>query len=352
MRALTDAEARTIAVLLGSAAAPERERLARSGLPRSTYHAARRRAYDEGWLRGRYVPEPDRFGFPFATFIVARPYADQVEQLIERWAADAGNVLLLGGPTVVVGTFFHRTEAEARAMAAGKAWGDLAGSAGTVVADLRTPSVPVYYDFEGLWSHLSGTSGTIAYPRGIGGPEPTPPGDGGTPPTDHQRWAAGELLARPFVDSENGARLVGPLGLPFSQQRLVARGWIHHRVFLDPSKLSSYRGNAADEYVFISGTPKPGLRPETLFQSLVRESRVFPFLYVVGSDRLLIGAMGASRQRGAPPSPDGSRRPVMPTLQESISGIEVIQQAASTVPIRVDHRYDRLIPRKGALTPS
>ncbi|MCI4358145.1 MAG: hypothetical protein L3J95_00740 [Thermoplasmata archaeon] len=349
MRALTDAEAKTIAVLLGSAASPERERLSRSGLPRSTYHAARRRAYDEGWLRDRYVPEPDRFGFPFASFIVARPFADRVGELLRSWQDHPGNVVLLGGPAAVLGTFFHASEASARSMAGGKAWGELAGSASAVVADLARASVPVYFDYEGLWAHISGTLGTVAYPRGLGGDarSGTDPAEPLPALTDHQRWAAGEMLSRSAEDSGAGLPLVGPLGLPFSQQRLVAKGWVNHRVFLDPSKLSSYRGNAADQYVFIAGKPKADLRPEELFQSLVRESRVFPFLYVVGPDRVLIGAMGASAARKSSVSPGSdARQPVMPTLQESISGIEVIQEPAPSLPILVDHRYDRLIPSK------
>ncbi|HEV2165533.1 MAG TPA: hypothetical protein VGS23_00925 [Thermoplasmata archaeon] len=349
MRALTEAEARTIAVLLGSAAAPERERLSRSGLPRSTYHAARRRAYDEGWLRDRYVPEPDRFGLPFATFLLARPFADRIEELLKRWSSEPGNVVLLGGPAAVVGTFFHPSEASARTLALGGGWSDLASSSRAIVADLRQASIPVYYDFEGLWAHLSGTLGTVAYPRGLGGADPVPAA--ASEPTgalsSHQRWAAAELLARAFTDSGKGSHLVGPLGLPFSQQRLVAKGWVNHRVFLDPSRLSSYRGNAADQYVFISGTPKPELRPEALFQSLVRESRVFPFLYVVSPQRVLIGAMGATKPAGAGiGAQESTRRPVMPTLQGSISDIELIQEPASSLPIRVDHRYERLLPRK------
>ncbi|HEV2519453.1 MAG TPA: hypothetical protein VGX00_02370 [Thermoplasmata archaeon] len=348
MRALTDAEAKTIAVLLGSAAAPERERLARSGLPRSTYHAARRRAYDEGWLRDRYVPEPDCLGFSFATFLIARPFAERVDELLRRWTAHPGNVMLLGGAPAVLGTFLHRTEEAAKTLASGDGWRDLAGSAGAVVADLRRASVPVYFDFEGVWAHLSGTLGTVAYPRGLGGggaagAVPAPP----VPLTEHVRWAAGELLGRPFVTTGDGGRLVGPLGLPFSQQRLVARGWITHRVFLDPSRLSSYRGNAADQYVFISGTPKAGFRPEELFQTLVRDSGVFPFLYTVSPERVLIGAMGASGRPRPPELPEGGpRRAVMPILQDAISGIELIQEPAPSLPIRVDHRYDRLLPRR------
>ncbi len=345
MRALTEAEAKTVAVFLGSASAPERERLARSGLPRSTYHAARRRAYDEGWLRDRYVPQPERFGFPFAVFVVARPYADRLEELVRTWSADPGLVALWGGPEAVVAVFLGATEDAAREFGEGRGWRELTSSASPVLADLRGPGVPVYFDFEGLWAHLSGIDGTVAYPRGLGGATAA---EDGAPITDHQRWAAGELLARPFGADRAGGRLVGPLGLPFSQQRLVARGWVNHRVFLDPSRLASYRGSAANLYVFVSGTPNPGMRPEVLFESLVRESRVFPFLYAVGSDRILLGAMGASTPGAGPgaSSGGGPRRPVMPTLNASISGIELLQVPATSLPVIVDHRYERLIPRK------
>jgi hypothetical protein len=349
VRTLTDAEAKVIAVLLGAATAPERERLRISGLPRSTYHAARRRAYLEHWLRDRYVPEPERFGLPWATFVVARPFADRSQELAREWSSQAGNVVLLSGPNAAVGAFLHPSQEAAQAFSGSGAWRGSVSSANVMLVDLRGPSVPVYFDFEGLWAHLSGIEGTVAYPRGLGG-------SGGSPdepaprPTDHQMWAAGELVKRPFasVDGAPEGQLVGPLGLPFSQRRLVAQGWVNHRVFLDPSMLSSYRGNQADQYVFISGQWKPEARPEALFQLLVRECRVFPFLYVVGHGRTLLGAMGST---GAPPAtPDGTprRRPVMPTLQSAISGIELVQEPARSLAVQVDHRYERLFPAKGA----
>jgi len=350
MRTLTDAEAKTIAVLLGAASAPERERLRLSALPRSTYHAARRRAYEEGWLRDRYVPEPERFGLPWASFVVARPYADRGQELVRAWSADPGNAVLLSGPNAVVGVFFRPTGAGTPKSEHGQPWRELVSSSTEVVANLCGPSVPVYFDFEGLWSHLAGTEGTVSYPRGLGGSggEPDEPP---TIPTGHQIWAAGELVQRPFTEdgSGSGGRLVGPLGLPFSQRRLVAQGWVNHRVFLDPSTLSSYRGNAADQYVFVSGTLRSEARPELLFQTLVRECRVFPFLYVVGRERLLIGAMG-SAGGGVPgrDNPATRRRPVMPTLQSAISGIELVQEPARNLGSLVDHRYDRIVPRRTA----
>jgi hypothetical protein len=353
MRALTDAEARTVAVLLGAATAPERERLQRTALPRSTYHAARRKAYEGGWLRDRYVPQPERFHLPYAVFLLARPFADRQVELADRWDVRPENVVLLRGRTLLFGVFLAGSLDAARAVADGEGWSDLTSGSTSVVADLHGPSVPVYFDFEGLWAHLAGTSGTIGYPRGLGGSPP--PEEGSRPLSEHQIWAAAELVHRPFVEPTRAldGHLVGPLGLPFSQRKLVATGTVNHRVFLDPSKPSAYRGNAADLYVFTTGTLRPDARPAQLFQTLVRECQVFPFLYVVGADRLLIGAMGRAvepaRPSGAPAKPPpalAGRRPVMPTLQESIEGIEILQEPARQCELEVDHRYDRLIERR------
>lgn len=362
MRALTDSEARTIAALLGAAVAPERDRLARAAVPRSTYHAGRRKAYRERWLRDRYVPEPERFDRPYATFVIARPFADRLDELAERWQATAPNVVLLRGARLLLGVFLESSAAEAEARARGEGWSDLASSTIGVVADLHRPSVPVYFDFEGLWAHLTEAIGTLGYPRGLGGSSPTDEkGNPNAPVTDHQLWAAAELVHRPFIDPSRtpDGHLIGPLGLPFSQKRLVARGWVNHRVFMDPSTIPPYRANAADVYVFVTGLLKPGARPERLFELLVRECQVFPFLYVVGSERLLLGAMGSSTEArraatsaaatpelGAPPGRT-SRRSVMATLQESIQGIEILQEPAHLCHLDVDHRYDRILARRG-----
>ncbi|HEV2429440.1 MAG TPA: hypothetical protein VGV64_06325, partial [Thermoplasmata archaeon] len=177
MRTLTEAEARTISVLLGSATAPERERLRRSQLPRSTYHAARRRAYEEGWLRDRYVPEPDRFGRPWAVVTVARPFADRVTELSDAWSAETGTVLQFGGTGAMGAVVLFGERKKAERFVERLQEKEIASTSLSVVADLRGPAIPVYFDFEGIWSHLSGTDGTIGYPRGLGGSGPTAESD-------------------------------------------------------------------------------------------------------------------------------------------------------------------------------
>jgi hypothetical protein len=342
VRDLTPAEARVIAGLLGSAAASERERLRRIGVPRSTYHAARRRAYSEGWLRDRYVPQPERLGLRSALVLAARPFVDRAPELAERWSSVPSCVYFAAGTELVLGVFVEREPKAAKALSTRLLDGRVASWQESIVADLHTPSIPVYFDYEGLWTHLADAGGTVAYPRGLGGtPEPE------DPPTlsDHQRWAASELLARPFAAPEagRGAHLVGPLGLPFSQQRLVAQGSVLHRVFLDPGRLPPFRGNAADQIVLITGAWRPGARPERLFQALTEQCRVFPFLYVVDPARAMLGALG--RSGPTPPGAPEARRPVLATLQESLEGIELVQVLAPPVRTVIDHRYDRLLPR-------
>ena len=351
MRALTDSEARVIAVLLAARPDRERDRLRQIGVPRSTYHAVRRRAYDEGWLRDRYIPHPVPLGRPFVTVLVARPYADRQEEFARRVAGDAGNVLLWTGAQVAVAVFYHAKVADPRKLTDRLVSDRLAGPPLVVTARADGPSVPVYFDFEGLWCNLASLEGTLAYPHALGGRLDS---DAETEPrlSTHQRWAIGELLRRPFaaVDQGRGGHLVGPFGLPFSQRKLLARGWITHRTLLDPSRIPPFQGRLADQIVLVTGTPRPEARPENLFGVLTRESRVFPFLYAIGPERWLLGALGAS----TPPPADARapRRPVLPTLREYLEGIEIIQEAATGFSTPVDHRYDRLVPESETAAPA
>jgi hypothetical protein len=346
LRALTESEARVIAVLLAARPDRERERLRQVEVPRSTYHAVRRRAYDEGWLRDRYIPHPVPLGRPWVTFLVARPYADRMTEFTRAVTEDEGNVALWTGTQLAVAVFFHRKPTDGARVGARVEKDRSAAPPLTITVSADGPTVPVYFDFEGLWCHLAGLEGTLAYPHGLGGRA------GGStdeeaaeaaPLTPHQRWAIGELLRRPFTAAEQGrgGHLVGPFGLPFSQRRMLAKGWITHRTFLEPARLPPYQGRTADQIVLLSGSPKPDARPEVLFSTLTRDCRVFPFLFVVGEKRWLLGALGGG---GPSAGPEAERRAVLPTLREALEGIEILQESASNFTSPVDHRYERLLP--------
>ncbi|MCI4373852.1 MAG: hypothetical protein L3K02_09480, partial [Thermoplasmata archaeon] len=247
MRALTDSEARVIAVLLAARPDRERERLRQVKVPRSTYHAVRRRAFEELWLRDRYVPHPSPLGFPFVTFLLGRPFADRFEEFNAAAAADSGNVFLWTGAQVALAIFFHRKPEDGRRWAARVVEQKLGAAPTVVTVGADGPTVPVYFDFEGLWCHLAGIAGTLAYPHGLGGARPSDDKEGEVPLlTSHRAWAIGELLRRPFTGEGEGKgpHLVGPFGLPYAQRRMLARGWVDHRTFLDPAPLPAYQGKS------------------------------------------------------------------------------------------------------------
>jgi hypothetical protein len=344
-RGLTDAEARVIAVLLAARSDRERERLRHIDVPRSTYHAIRRRAYEEGWLRDRYVPHPVAFGRPLVTFLVIRPFVDRFEELVRYLSDDPGAVVVWRGTQVVLAVVFHQRPAEADRLVKHLASAHLAPPPATVSAETEGASVPVYFDYEGLWCHVAGFEGTLAYPHGLGGGLLADSGEVTSAALSrHQWWAASELVRRPFATPEDGrsAHLVGPLGLPFSQRRLLQKGWVVHRTILDPGRLPAYQGRAADQVVFLTGVPKAGAQPSVLFSTLTRESRVYPFLFAVGQIRWVLGALGGSTPRST--ETDGGRRAVLPTLREYLEGIEIVQEPAAGFASVVDHRYDRLLP--------
>ncbi|MGI0071544.1 MAG: hypothetical protein ACRECT_05710 [Thermoplasmata archaeon] len=349
MRALTDSEARVIAVLLAARPDRERERLHQVAIPRSTYHAVRRRAYEEGWLRDRYLPHPVVLGRPFATFLVARPYADRAADFARTVSGDGGNVVLWSASHLALAVFLHRTSTDGTRVVERLEKDRSTAPPLRITVSMDGPTVPVYFDFEGLWCHLAGLDGTLAYPHGLGGALVERSVDAPTeipPLSAHQTWAMGELLRRPFsaIEQGRGGHLVGPFGLPFSQRRMLTKGWVTHRTLLEPARLAPYQGRAADQVVLISGTPKEGARPEQLFATLTRDCRVFPFLFVVGAERWLLGALGSS---GAQSAADPERQPVLPTLRGALEGIEVLQEPAADFTSPVDHRYVTLLPPAG-----
>lgn len=345
MRSLTEAEATVIATLLAARPERERDRLRQVGIPRSTYYAVRRRAYVEGWLQDRYVPDPVRLGKPYATIVVAQPFADRTQDLASEKAPLAPTILW-SSPQLALAVLFHERPGDGAALAQRWLASGITASDVRLTVDLRGPSVPVFFDFEGLWDHLAGLPGTLAYPHGIGGSGEAEELD---PLTPHTLWAFGSLLGRPFAARDHGedGHQLGPFGLPFSERRLLSRGWVTHRVLLTPGKIPPYAGKAADRVFLISGVPRPGARPELLFARLTRECRVFPFLYAVSPERWMIGALGGEPTANSVADDRRVRIPVMPTLAESMEAIQIFQEPVASLASVIDHRYDRLVPPKG-----
>ncbi|MCI4366925.1 MAG: hypothetical protein L3K08_04155, partial [Thermoplasmata archaeon] len=228
MYGLTDAEAKVVWSALALPGAAERARLDGSGLASSTYHAARRRAYAEGWLRDRYVPDPVAFGYPIATFLLGRPYAEQIHAVGRRWGETEGAALVWTGTPMALGVFFHPTlNASRRAMERLQAVLPLR-DVSTLTVDLSEQRIPVYFDYEGAWARIAGIPVSPSYPAGLGYGAGVSMEDSAPrrPVPDRHRPTAHELMERPFVPAAPGVvRLLGFGGLDRRQRDLLEDGY-------------------------------------------------------------------------------------------------------------------------------
>ncbi|MCI4319267.1 MAG: hypothetical protein L3K23_03930 [Thermoplasmata archaeon] len=349
MRSLTDAEARVLTALVADVPEGERDRLRRIALPRSTYHAARRRCYAESWVLDRYVPDPVAFGFPWVAFLAARPFADRIREFVKMLSDHPAAVVVASSPQFLLGVAWAESERAAREFVDSPTKNGLAGWSYGVVSDARSGSIPVYFDYEGAWSHVAGAMGTTDYPRGLGG---NPPGENDPGPSSRRTsWAALELVHRPFAAEAEGrpGHVIGTFGLPWSQRRLLEAGTVRHRVLLDAGRIPPYQGRAAGQLVAITGTLKEGHSAGALLATLTQASRVFPLLMASGSGRLIILALGQAAGPSSHSFPrDAERQPPMSRLRDALEGIEILQDSVTSISPWVNHRYDRLLPPRGS----
>lgn len=352
-RELTGSEARVLAVLLGTGGEPEKVRIERSGAPRSTYVTTRRRAYDQRWVRDRYLPSPD-LGFRSATFALARPFLEHRDELERRWTERTGNVLLWKWPEHLFGVFLEREVRPASSKGISTAPSDLvpADTGRSVLemrCDLTRPQVPVYFDFEGAWANL------LDIPRGQGYPRAWGTGEGTAPlPSPGLQKVAAALLARPFderpAEEPSPRRFHGPGGLPRSQRRLLQKGWAEWRVLPDLREIPPYEGKRIRRIVLVHGEMRLGRSMEDLYHDLWDEGETAPFLLAGDGRQVLLGMLGTGGGEGVGPEGArpggvaGGRRAVSSILSEHLDGIESVSAPVDETSTPVDHRYDRLFP--------
>ncbi len=351
MRALTDAEARLIRALLAAPGDSEREYLEETRLPRSTYHAVRRRVYDEGWLRIRFAPHPACFKLPFITIAVAHPFADSSVALMERWSRPESNVVLWGGSGLLFAVYLHHTRDEARRLSTGLVDDAMRPRSFFLSTSTDPDTLPVYFDFEGIWSHLAGIPGSSQYPRSLS--PPFPPGSHAPsgPPSPGLCRAARNLILRPIVADHEGrpGHFLGLLGLTRPEHRLLTDGWVFRRVLPDLGVLPPFQDRRADQVIFVRGELLEGKNSDELLKALTEKCRVYPFLLAHDETSVVIGTVGQSGP--APVAGNGSRPSVLGALQEYLRRIEVDSEWVTGLTPVVDHRYDRVLAEQPARDP-
>ncbi|MFZ3356011.1 MAG: hypothetical protein WA549_04545, partial [Thermoplasmata archaeon] len=316
MRSLTEAEARVICVQLAGVPGPERRSVRDAGVPRTTYQTIRHRAFAKGWLRERYIPHPNLFDTARIRFIAAQPYAERWNDSVRALRLLDGLVVLWASPETLFGVVFERLSS--------RGWENIRSADPfrrywTVAPENRGDGILAYFDYEGAWSRWTLDREPIAYPQAF--QNLVLPAS----PISRTDWKAVRgLLIRPFNPgpSQSGPMMFSSSRLSRHERRLLAEGWVSHRVLPDFSEIPPLRGYRPDRVVFITALVRSGRSPQDLFVNLARRARVAPFLYVYDKERVLLLALSPAPLRIAQ-----SRVSVVDVLQEHLEKIEVVRES-------------------------
>ena len=335
-RSVTRAEALVVQELLSGGADGS---LTRS-IPRRTRQTARQRLYLRAWVRDRYVPDFGELGRPILTFAVATPYSERLWPTAQRWRALPEAMLLWAGSSILFGLF-------ASPAAPGRpAVHDLLHDPDAhpveylMDVDARQPSVPVFFDFEGIWAKAACLPAPVAYPQPLprsarlaGREDSEVP----LPPAEHA--AALRLLGRPFLPSSRGEESAG-LFAGMAERRCLRNRTITLRTLLDPGAVARWIPDFPQQCVLVHAALREGARPPDLFHALVNDCSVHPFLFATNGGDILVGALGAPRsvdERSGPSRP----ALVASVLQRFLVSIVVHREPLDALEVVTDHRYDR-----------
>lgn len=332
-----------LADLLGASEGPEEERIRASGLPRSTYQDAKLRLYSQGVLEDRYVPSPLALGIPRVSFVLSRPFADDLPREAARLERRPSVVLLWRGSSSVLAVEYGEAEDPARGTAAPSEATGPASDRLVLSVDPSQPSVPVYFDLEGAFVHLCGSGASRRYPRHLPTWSAESPGEG----TLDVR-AVRTLVRRPFEarGPDGPAYPTRPASLPRSERKVLAHGAVDWRVFANPSVLPSVQGRKFSHVLFIHGALREGAGVDRLFRDLVQACSVYPFLLASDGTRVLLGGLAAASDPTVkhPTEPPRPRESVVTVLGRHVQSITIVREELAQLEVRLSHRYDRVLP--------
>lgn len=329
MHELTASEAATVLSILSKDGATENSDIGASRIPTSTFYATRRKIYDAGWLSDRYVPHPWAIGMRAIDCVLVTPSPAQRAQTERDLGSSAQNVVLWSGLNVLLGIFFRQN---------GDAPKVENGTTVSITAD--SGSLPVYFDYSRSWSRFIRVERETGYPRPLG--EAVTRLERPVPSAVPRLIIQDQNAEGPSPD---GHRWHSLSGLSRSERRLLERGVVGDRTFLNLESVPPYDGRALGEIVFLTGDLREGVLSADVLGTLNSQCHVSPLLLADDGTKVLILALGqvgagASRRTKLP----RAAGPVVAVLDAAIKNLQMIVEHTGSVRKLVDHRYDRLLP--------
>ena len=334
-RPLTGLQAAVIDSMLAGEPGSERERIRLTGIAPRSYQAARQRALETGWVVERLIPDPTLFGRARVSFALARPNPADLAESIDRWTHIERAVLLWKSSNALFGVFTGEDRDRATPIARELASKSRYARSFLLELNLKSPTVPIYFDFEAEWSRVVGIPGVSCYPRQF---PRHPRGTTRARGAITARWREiVRRLAHPSPLSEAPDGFLSGLGRRASAARALRTGWMDRRAFLSPSDIPPYEEWALGQVVFVHGRLREGRRPETLLRTLIVSCAVQPFLFATAGGDVLLATLSP-----LPPQERGMRQgvSVSGTMNRFLERVDVDRFPATELETVVNHHTE------------
>jgi hypothetical protein len=341
-REFTENEVRVVRSMLAADKESEEDRIRGSGIPRSTYREAKQRIYSQRILEDRYVPDPSKVGVKTISFILIHSRPGRSQGIGNLLNLIPHAVHIWSGVHSAFGVIFHTSSQERDDLRARIGTEFELGDAGFYIETSPSePEVPIYFDFEGGWSHLARIQGLRRYPRSL----PLVPA-GRKNGNELKRSLVAEILRRPFeaVPLERALHRLGPATLPKSHRQVIKRGIVEWRTFLKLDKNYLYRGWRFSDIVLIHGKLRSGKDLLSFYSDLVALCGIYPFLLATDGSQVLIGSLALEPLSTLSPEPlPGPRHNVTWTVDSYLDGFRYVREPMAALSMHRSHRYDCLL---------
>jgi hypothetical protein len=338
---VSPAQAKVVGSLLAGQAITQRERARRAGIPQRTFERVVSTSYSDRVVFDRYVPNFRLLGLQRARMVFAQPYLENLRSTRESWRDNPACVLLWEWPEALFGFFVEYGPPEPSSLTHPKDW--VSGPAFALPINLDPTDLPVFFDFEGVWSELTASSSTMMYPH------PVFSGTGSRAYSAAGGAARAEVVATVCRTLEDTASTdperVGGLSLIRRRERRAIRSQlVERRVLLNPSLDILTKVGAAESIAFVHGRLNEPASRDGLLRRLIR-MRIFPFLFASNHQDVLFATLTtrASRQ-----SRSANRPAVLRNIERFLGAIEIRRESLLGLGQLVSHRYSPLLLQRAA----
>jgi hypothetical protein len=343
-RRATAAELCVVRDSLANPLASQIRNIRQSGLSRRTYQTALQRIRSRRWVLDRYLPSPVLTGLPYLTFLLARPPTGAEDRLVQEIRRNAKAVLIWSTVGAVLSVSFSNSPESGEALTGRLEATGLSASGETQSVTCPSDSVPVYFDFEGIWTRYGGLPGTVRYPLGLGGGS-TGGNAANSTPSSRVLDSARSLVRRGAPQRPGGLAEPGLLGswsTGLVDRSLVRNGWVEPRCFLDPRAVAASLTDFAAGITLVRGSLRRSVEIGPLAAELFERSRVHPFLLASDGHAVLIGFLSVGPLTQLAPAP-GPRESVRATLERWLDALTVTRLRIDAVEAVVNHEYGNLL---------